>query len=197
MTETPTQPNRTGRSHANRTSSKSQPFSPSARHRCGPCPRETGAALSSLWRSSASVQLLTQTPRWSGNNPRRISHAGEPLLWPGRMPQEDPSAVVSFHGAEGLLGMRHPGGHGSSAEKARGSQCRETASACSRYPRKTLVRWFAYFREEFPRSAKWQRLRGRVIPSVENRRLPGSLLECFLDEAESAEGALVGCLRFL
>ncbi len=64
-------------------------------------------------------------------------------------------------------------------------------------PRKTLVRWFAYFREEFPTSAKWQRLRGRVVPSVEDRRLPGSLLECFLGEKESAQSALVGCLQFL
>lgn len=64
-------------------------------------------------------------------------------------------------------------------------------------PRKTLVRWFAFFREEFPLSAKWQRLRGRVMPSVDNRRLPGSLLECFLEKAGSVEEALVGCLRFL
>jgi len=64
-------------------------------------------------------------------------------------------------------------------------------------PRKTLVRWFAYFRDEFPGSAKWQRLRGRVPPSVDNRRLPGSLLECFLEKAVSAQGALVECLRFL
>jgi hypothetical protein len=63
--------------------------------------------------------------------------------------------------------------------------------------RKTLVRWFAYFREEFPMSAKWQLLRGRVMPSVDNSRLPASLLECFLEKAENAEGALTGCLRFL
>lgn len=64
-------------------------------------------------------------------------------------------------------------------------------------PRKTLMRWFAYFREEFPLSARWQQLRGRVRASVDNGRLPGSLLECFLGEADSEEGALVGCLRFL
>jgi hypothetical protein len=64
-------------------------------------------------------------------------------------------------------------------------------------PRKTLARWFAYFREEFPLSAKWQRIRCRVAPSVEDRRLPGSLLECFLGKIESAQSALVCCLRFL
>lgn len=64
-------------------------------------------------------------------------------------------------------------------------------------PRSTLARWFAYFKEEFPMSAKWQGLRGRVISRVEDDRLPTSLLECFLDEAETVEGGLVGCLAFL
>jgi hypothetical protein len=63
--------------------------------------------------------------------------------------------------------------------------------------RSTLTRWFAYFKEEFPRSPRWQRLRGQVISRVENDRLPASLLECFLHEAETAEGGLVGCLAFL
>ncbi|NTV35248.1 MAG: hypothetical protein HGA74_07480 [Deltaproteobacteria bacterium] len=63
--------------------------------------------------------------------------------------------------------------------------------------RSTLARWFAYFKEAFPRSAKWQQLRGRVICGVENDRLPASLLECFLDEAQTAQGGLVGCLVFL
>lgn len=63
--------------------------------------------------------------------------------------------------------------------------------------RSTLARWFTYFKEEFPRSAKWQRLRGRVIARVENDRLPTSLLECFLDEAQTPEGGLVDCLAFL
>lgn len=64
-------------------------------------------------------------------------------------------------------------------------------------PRKTIMRWFVYFRDEFPMSDKWQRLRGRVVPTVEDSRLPGSLLECFLETAGSEEGALVGCLGFL
>jgi len=63
--------------------------------------------------------------------------------------------------------------------------------------RSTLTRWFTYFKEEFPRSPRWQRLRGQVISRVENDRLPASLLECFLDEAQTAEGGLVCCLAFL
>ena len=64
-------------------------------------------------------------------------------------------------------------------------------------PRSTLARWFTFFKEEFPMGAKWQRLRGRVVSRVEDDRLPTSLLECFLNEAETVEGGLVGCLAFL
>jgi hypothetical protein len=64
-------------------------------------------------------------------------------------------------------------------------------------PRKTLIRWFSYFQELFPCSAKWQRLRGLVSPSVEDSRLPASLLESFIDSAETAERGLVTCLSFL
>jgi hypothetical protein len=63
--------------------------------------------------------------------------------------------------------------------------------------RATLSRWFTYFNEKFPVSFKWQSLRGQVISRVENDRLPTSLLECFVHEAETAEGGLVSCLAFL
>ena len=63
--------------------------------------------------------------------------------------------------------------------------------------RKTLFRWIDYFREEFPISAQWQRLRGRVHASVRNSELPGGLLRYFIRYADSAEEGLVRCLRFL
>jgi hypothetical protein len=63
--------------------------------------------------------------------------------------------------------------------------------------RKTLTRWFAYFKQEFPMSAKWQRLRGQVIAWVKDDRLPASLLECFIAQARTAESGLVACLCFL
>jgi len=63
--------------------------------------------------------------------------------------------------------------------------------------RKTLIRWASYFREIFPSSAKWQRLRGRVSPSVRDSELPGSLVEFFLLNSESPEKGLIACLRFL
>lgn len=63
--------------------------------------------------------------------------------------------------------------------------------------RKTLFRWISYFREAFPGSAQWQKLRGKVHASVRNSELPGELLRYFIRYAESAEDGLVGCLRFL
>lgn len=63
--------------------------------------------------------------------------------------------------------------------------------------RKTLFRWVTYFRETFPFSTQWQKLRGRVDASVGNSELPGSLLTYFIRFAASAEEGLVCCLRFL
>jgi len=63
--------------------------------------------------------------------------------------------------------------------------------------RKTLFRWISYFREAFPSSAQWQKLRGRVHSSIRDRELPGDLLRYFIRYTDSAEAGLVGCLRFL
>ncbi len=63
--------------------------------------------------------------------------------------------------------------------------------------RKTIFRWISYFREVFPSSAQWQKLRGRVHSSIRDSELPGDLLRYFIRYADSAEAGLVGCLRFL
>jgi hypothetical protein len=63
--------------------------------------------------------------------------------------------------------------------------------------RKTLIRWVSYFRDVFPSSVQWQRLRGRVSPSVGDGELPSALVRFFLLNSESPEGGLVACLRFL
>lgn len=64
-------------------------------------------------------------------------------------------------------------------------------------PAKTLSRWARYWRETFPNTPAWQRLRGQVPPAVADTALPGALLELFLREQPTPEHALVGCLRFL
>lgn len=63
--------------------------------------------------------------------------------------------------------------------------------------RKTLKRWLAYFRDEFPASVQWQRLRGRVASAVRNGALPGGLVNYFLKNSESTDQGIVACLRFL
>ena len=63
--------------------------------------------------------------------------------------------------------------------------------------RATLVRWLRYFRESFPTSAWWQRLRGRVGAEVGDPGLPGSLVARFEQATGDPARGLVACLRFL
>ena len=63
--------------------------------------------------------------------------------------------------------------------------------------RKTLIRWVAYFRDVFPSSVQWQRLRGRVSPSVRDSELPGTLVRLFLLNGESPEKGIIACLYSL
>ena len=63
--------------------------------------------------------------------------------------------------------------------------------------RKTLKRWIAYFRDEFPVSIQWQRLRGRLAATVSSNELPAGLINYFVKIFHSPQQALIGCLRFL
>lgn len=63
--------------------------------------------------------------------------------------------------------------------------------------RNTLKSWFKYFKEIFPQSAKWQRIRGIVPPTVKNNELPGALLRLFIQTLKDTEEALIQCLEFL
>jgi len=63
--------------------------------------------------------------------------------------------------------------------------------------RLTIKRWVAYFRDIFPFSAQWHRLRGRVSPSVRDNDLPGALVRFFVLNTESPEKGLTACLHFL
>jgi hypothetical protein len=63
--------------------------------------------------------------------------------------------------------------------------------------RPTLNRWMRYFREIFPRSGSWQRVRGRVSPAVSDQELPSALVKAFLLEHGSPEQALPRLLSCL
>ncbi len=63
--------------------------------------------------------------------------------------------------------------------------------------RNTVVRWIRYFREMFPKSQQWQRLRGLVSAQISNHDLPRGLVEYFLRTRTSSSGGLANCLHFL
>ena len=62
--------------------------------------------------------------------------------------------------------------------------------------RNTLKRWVRYFRECFPKSPAWQRLRGRLSNEVRNGHLPGDLLTALM-RSEPDEQRLSAGLLFL
>lgn len=62
---------------------------------------------------------------------------------------------------------------------------------------RTLQRWRAWWLRSFRRTAFWKGARGRLVPAVEESRLPASLLDRFTTPSERAGDGLVRCLRFL
>jgi len=63
--------------------------------------------------------------------------------------------------------------------------------------RKTLKRWMSYFRDEFPVSMQWHRLRGRLAATVSSNQLPAGLINYFVNNFQSPQQALIRCLQFL
>ncbi len=63
--------------------------------------------------------------------------------------------------------------------------------------RNTLRRWVGLFKEIFPTSAQWKKIRGRVPASVKNDSLPASLVNFYLHQQASIKETLISCLSFL
>ena len=63
--------------------------------------------------------------------------------------------------------------------------------------RETLKRWIDYYRDVFPYTPQWQRLRSRIASSVKNNELPWGLLNHFINHFKSAEEGLIECLKFM
>jgi hypothetical protein len=59
---------------------------------------------------------------------------------------------------------------------------------------RTLQRWRAWWLGTFARTAFWTGARARLVPAVDEARLPASLLERF---GEAAGDGLLACVRFL
>lgn len=63
--------------------------------------------------------------------------------------------------------------------------------------RNTLKRWIYFFKNTFPVSFQWKKIRGRVSTIVKNDCLPGSLIHFYLQQQSNIEKALISCLNFL
>jgi hypothetical protein len=61
----------------------------------------------------------------------------------------------------------------------------------------TLARWLAFWADDFPASALWKRLRGRVSAAVRDDALPDALLAQFDQRWGPGEEALAACVVFL
>jgi len=61
---------------------------------------------------------------------------------------------------------------------------------------KTVLSWRDWFRDIFPSTPQWKRLRGRISPHICSHQLPGNLLDYFIQSKGSAEAGLIGCLQF-
>lgn len=63
--------------------------------------------------------------------------------------------------------------------------------------RKTINRWLKFFRDIFPKSETWERIRGMISADVNNDELPGGLVVYFIKHVKPVEKAMVSCLCFL
>jgi len=63
--------------------------------------------------------------------------------------------------------------------------------------RNTLKRWILFFKNTFPVSVQWKKIRGCVSTIVKNNRLPGSLINSYLKQQSNIEKAVISCLKFL
>jgi hypothetical protein len=63
--------------------------------------------------------------------------------------------------------------------------------------RNTVARWIVWYREVFPCSATWRRIRGLVNPEIGNSNLPADFVSHTIAHCPSPEEGLITCLRLL
>ncbi len=61
----------------------------------------------------------------------------------------------------------------------------------------TVARWLRYFRQVFPSSLVWQRVRGLVLPSISNDQLPSVLVEVLVQLRGGCGAGLLVVLKLL
>lgn len=63
--------------------------------------------------------------------------------------------------------------------------------------RLTLKRWIGYFKEVFPVSNQWRRIKGKIGINVQPDKLPGAIVLFFMKQSLSDESGLINSIRFL
>lgn len=61
----------------------------------------------------------------------------------------------------------------------------------------TLKRWMIYFKQIFPLSQVWQRLKGRLGFNTSHSDLPGAIILFFIKQSESVELGVIQAVKFL
>lgn len=62
----------------------------------------------------------------------------------------------------------------------------QQASLTLQVPANTLRRWARWWREDFPQTRFWQAYQGYLMPPVDLKQLPASLLVCFTGQGEQS-----------
>jgi hypothetical protein len=63
--------------------------------------------------------------------------------------------------------------------------------------RKTICRWKVYYREHFPQTPLWRKLRGKVGADIKDSEVCAGLVGCFINQFGSQELAIAQCLQIL
>ena len=61
--------------------------------------------------------------------------------------------------------------------------------------RHTLKRWIHYFKEVFPETERWKRIRGRIGVEIDMGQIPSAIILFFIERATSVEDGLVRSLQ--
>jgi len=61
--------------------------------------------------------------------------------------------------------------------------------------RHTLKRWIHYFKEVFPQTVKWKRIRGRLGVDLDMGQIPSAIILFFIERSASVEDGLVRSLQ--
>ena len=63
--------------------------------------------------------------------------------------------------------------------------------------RNTVARWVTWYRDVFPSTSTWKRVRGLIGSTIRNDNLPSDLVTHYIAHSPSRQEALIHCLKLL